>query len=94
MLDRTLLVDCKDDVFDLFEQWDFDITSGGEHVTMPTPMGKTFNFFPPSVFTSSDLPFFFPDKPPTDLFFYGDFDCVFAMTRLIMRMICVVCKSD
>jgi hypothetical protein len=36
MLDTTLLVN----VFDLFERWDFDITLGGEHVTMPTPMGK------------------------------------------------------
>jgi hypothetical protein len=69
---------------------------GGEHVTtpMPMPMGKTFNFFPPSVFTLSDLPFVFPDKPTTNLFFDGDFECVFAMTHSIMKMICVVSKSD
>jgi hypothetical protein len=58
MLDTTLLDNCKDDVFDLLEQWNFDITSGGEHVTMPTPMGKTLNFFPQGVFISLDLPFF------------------------------------
>jgi hypothetical protein len=61
---------------------------------MPTPMGKTFNFSPPGVFTSSNLPFFFPYKPTTDLFFDGDFGYVFAMTRSIMRMICAVSKSD
>jgi hypothetical protein len=60
---------------------------GGEHVTMPTPTGKTFNFFLPGVFTSLDLPFFFPDKPTTDLFVDHDFGCVFAMTRSIMRRI-------
>jgi hypothetical protein len=60
---------------------------------MPTPTGKTFNFFPQGVFISLDLPFF-PDKPTTNLFVDCDFGCVFAMTRLIMRMICVVCKSD
>jgi hypothetical protein len=64
----TLLVNCKDNVFDLFEQWNFDITLGGEHVTTPTPTGKIFNFFPPDVFTSSNLPFFYPDKPTTNLF--------------------------
>ncbi len=57
MLDTTSLVDCKDNVFDSSEQWNFDITSGGEHVTMPTPMGKTFNLFPQGVFISY-LPFF------------------------------------
>jgi hypothetical protein len=60
---------------------------------MPTPMGKTFNFFPLGVFTSLDLPFFFPDKPTTDLFVHHDFGCVFSMTRSIMRRICIVCKS-
>jgi hypothetical protein len=52
----------EDNIFDLLEQWNFNITSGGEHVTMPTPMGKTFNFFPQRVFTSLDLPFFIPDR--------------------------------
>jgi hypothetical protein len=61
---------------------------------MPTPTGKTFNFFLPGVFTSLDLSFFFPDELTTDLFVDCNFGCVFAMTRLIMRMICVVCKSD
>jgi hypothetical protein len=61
---------------------------------MPTPTGKTFNFFLPGVFTSSNLPLFFPDKPTTNLFVDCDFGCVFAMTRSIMRMMCVVCKSD
>jgi hypothetical protein len=90
----TSLLDYKDKVFDSFERWNFDITSGGEHVTMPTPMGKTFNFVPPGVFTSLDLPFSFPDEPTTNLFVDCDFGCVFAMTRLIMRMICIMCKSD
>ncbi len=94
MLDTTLLNDCEDNVFVLFEWWDFDITLGGEHVTVPTPTSKTFNFFLPGVFTSLDLPFFFPDKPASNLFFNGDFGCVFAMTKLIMRKICIVCKSD
>jgi hypothetical protein len=94
MLDTRLLVNCKDNVFDLFEQCNFDITSGGEHVTMPTPMGKTFNFFLPGVFTSLNLPFFFPDEPTSKLFFDSDFGCVFAMTHLIMTMICVLSKSD
>jgi hypothetical protein len=94
MLDMTLLINCKDDVFDLFEQCNFGIMLGGEHVTGPTPMGKTFNVFPPGVFTSSDSPFFFPDKPTTKLFFDGDFGCVFARTCLIMKMMCVVSKSD
>jgi hypothetical protein len=67
---------------------------GGQHVTMPTPMGKTFNFFPPGVFTLLGLPFFFPDKSTTDLFVDCDFGCVFAMTKLIMRRICAMCKSD
>jgi hypothetical protein len=40
MLDMTLLVDCKDGIFDSFEQWNFDITLGGERVIMPTPMGE------------------------------------------------------
>jgi hypothetical protein len=87
-------VDCKDDIFDSLEQWNFDIMSGGEHVTTPTPTGKTFNFFLQGVFTSLDLPFFFPDEPTTNHFVDCDFGCVFAMTRLIMRMICVMCKSD
>ncbi len=94
MLDKTSLINCKDDVFDLFEQCDFDITLGGEHVTMPTPTGKTVNFFLPGVFTSLNLPLFFPDKSTTNLFFDGDCGCVFATTRLIMKMICVVSKSD
>jgi hypothetical protein len=58
MLDTTLLEDCKDDVFDLLERWILDITSGGEHVTTPIPMGKTFNFFLQGIFISLDLPFF------------------------------------
>ncbi len=88
MLDMALLVDCKDNIVDLFERW------GGEHETMPMPTGKTFNFFLTGIFTSSNLPLFFPDKPTTDLFFDGDFGCVFAMTRSIMRMVCVMSKSD
>ncbi len=40
------------------------------------------------------LTIFFPDKPTTNLFVDYDFGCVFFMTRLIMRMICIVCKSD
>jgi hypothetical protein len=41
---------------------------GGEHVTMPTPTGKTFNFFPQGVFISLDLPFFpLTNQPPTSL---------------------------
>jgi hypothetical protein len=94
MLDMTLLVNYKDNILDLFEGWDFDITLGGEHVTTPTPTGKTFNFFPQGVFTSLNLPFFFPDKPTTELFFDGGFGCVFAMAQLIMSMICAVSKSD
>jgi hypothetical protein len=67
-LDTTLVNDCKDNVFDLLEQWNFDITLGGEHVTTPTPTSKTFNFFPPGVFTSSGLPFFpLTSQPPTSL---------------------------
>jgi hypothetical protein len=46
MLDTTLLNDCEDNVFDSLERWNFDITLGDEHVTAPTPTGKTFNFFP------------------------------------------------
>jgi hypothetical protein len=62
------LIDCKDDVFDLFEQWNFDITSGGEHVTTPTPMGKTFNFFPPGVLPlGTDHYFSLTNLPPTSL---------------------------
>jgi hypothetical protein len=35
---------------------------------MPTPTGKTFNFFPQGVFISSDLPFFsLTNQPPTSL---------------------------
>ncbi len=94
MLDMTSLVDCKEDVFDLFERCNFNIMLGGEHVTKLTPMGKTFNFLPPGVLTSSDLPFYFPDKPITNLFFDGDFGCVFAMIRSIMKMICIVSKND
>jgi hypothetical protein len=67
---------------------------GGEHVTTPTPMVTTFNFFPPGVFTSSNLPFFFPYKPTTNLFFDRDFGCVFVMTQSIMRMICIMSKID
>jgi hypothetical protein len=93
-LDTTLLVDCKDDVFDLLEHWNFDITLGGKHVTMPTPTIKTYNFFLQGVFISLDLPFFPPDKPTTGLFVDCDFGCVLAMTRSIMRMICIMCKSD
>ncbi len=58
MLETTLFNDCKENVFDLLKQWNFDIPSGGEHITIPTPMGKTFNFFPQGVFISLDLPFF------------------------------------
>jgi hypothetical protein len=94
MLDMTALASVKDNVFDLFEQWNFNITSGGEHVTTQTPMGETFNFYLPGVFTSLDLPLFFPDEPTTNIFIDGDFGCVFAMTRLITRRICIVCKSD
>jgi hypothetical protein len=68
MLDTTLLVDCKDNVFDSLERWIFDITLGGEHATMPTPTGKIFSFFPQGVFISLDLPFFFlTNQPPTSL---------------------------
>ncbi len=94
MLDTTSLVDCKDVVFDSLEQWNLDITSGGEHVTTPTPTGKTFNFFPQGIFISFDLPFSSPEKPTTNLFVDCDFGCALAMTRSIMRMICIVCKSD
>jgi hypothetical protein len=67
-LDTTLLIDCKDNIFDSLERWNFDITSGGEHGTMPTPMGKTFNFFLQGVFISLDLPFFpLMNQPPTSL---------------------------
>jgi hypothetical protein len=51
MLDTILLVDYKEDIFDSFELWDFDFMLSGEHVTMPTPLGKTFNFFLSGVFT-------------------------------------------
>jgi hypothetical protein len=61
---------------------------------MPTPTGKIFNFFLKGVFISLNLPFFSPDKPITNLFVDCDFGCVLAMTRVIMRMICIVCKSD
>jgi hypothetical protein len=93
-LDMTLLVNCKDGIFDSFEQWKFGITTGGEHVITPTLTCKTFNIFPPGVFTSLDLPVFFLDKPTTDLFVDRDFGCVFDMTRSNMRRICIVCKSD
>jgi hypothetical protein len=94
MLDMTSFVNCKDNVFDWFEQWNFGITLVGEHVTMPTQTGITFDFFLPGYFTSVDLPFFFSDKPTTNLFVDHGFGCVFAMARSIMRRICVVCKSD
>jgi hypothetical protein len=68
MLDTTLLVDCKDNIFDSLEQWNFDIMLGGEHVTMPTPTSKIFNFFAQGVFISSGLPFFsLTNPPPTSL---------------------------
>ncbi len=93
-LEMTFPFNCKDNVFDLFELWNLDITLGGEHVTTPTLIGKTFNFFLPGVFTSLDLPFFFPYKSNTNLVVDHDFGYVFAMTRSIMRRICVACKSD
>jgi hypothetical protein len=46
------------------EWWNFDITLGGEHVTLPTPTGKTFNFFLQGVFISLDLPFFLLTNQP------------------------------
>jgi hypothetical protein len=68
MLDTTLLDDCKDNVFDLLEQWNFDITLGGEHITMATPTSKIFNFFLQGVFISLDLPFFpLTNQPLTSL---------------------------
>jgi hypothetical protein len=94
MLDTTSLDNCKDNVFDLLERWNFDILLGGEHVTKPTPMGETFNFFLQGVFISSDFPIFSHDNPTTNLFVDYDFGCVLAMTMSIMRMICIVCQSD
>jgi hypothetical protein len=44
------------------------VTLGGEHVTMPTPIGKTFNIFPQVVFISLDLPFYpLTNQPLTSL---------------------------
>jgi hypothetical protein len=93
MLDTTLLDDCEGNVFDLLKQWNFDITSGGEHVTTQTPTGKTFNSSR-KVFLSLWTYHFSPDKPNTNFFVNCDFGCVFAMTRLIMRMICIMCEND
>jgi hypothetical protein len=68
MLDSTSLDNCKDNVFDSVEQWNFDIMLDGEHITMPTPTGKIFNFFPQGGFISLDLPFFsLTNQPPTSL---------------------------
>jgi hypothetical protein len=58
-LDTTLLINCKDNIFGSLEQWNFDITLGGEHVKCQHQQAKpstssrkvflslwTYHFFP------------------------------------------------
>jgi hypothetical protein len=68
MLDTTSLIDYEDKKFYLFEQSNFDITLGGEHVTMPTPTGKCSTssrqvFLPLWTYHSFSL----TNQPPTSL---------------------------
>ncbi len=55
---------------------------------------QNLQLFLASWFYLFGLTIFSPDKQTTDIFVDCDFGCVLAMTRSIMRMICVVCKSD
>ncbi len=55
---------------------------------------QNLQLLPTRCFYLFGLTILFPWWPTTDLFFNCDFGCVFEMTRLIMRRICVVCKSD
>ncbi len=93
-LDTTLPNNCNEKVVDSLEQWNFDITLGGEHVTTPKTMGKTSNFFSQGVFYLFGLTMFSLMNQPPTIFFYCDFGGVIAMTRSIMRMKCIVCKND
>ncbi len=55
---------------------------------------RNLQLLPAWCFYLFGLTIFSPDKPTTNLFVDSDFGCVSAMTKLIMRMICIVCKND